>query len=80
MTPFSATKAAVEEGIVVGGGSALLLANAKIKLSVTGDEAIGADIVTRALKAPLKQIAENADLTQVLLRTTSLQAHKQITL
>lgn len=57
---LSATKAAVEEGIVVGGGSALLLANAKIKLNLSGDEAIGADIVTRALKAPLKQIAENA--------------------
>ncbi|MBP9493360.1 MAG: chaperonin GroEL [Sulfurospirillum sp.] len=57
---LSATKAAVEEGIVVGGGSALLLANAKIKLNLTGDEAIGAEIVTRALKAPLKQIAENA--------------------
>lgn len=57
---LSATKAAVEEGIVVGGGSALLLANAKIKLELKGDEAIGAQIVTRALKAPLKQIAENA--------------------
>ncbi|MBP1680427.1 MAG: groL [Proteobacteria bacterium] len=57
---LSATKAAVEEGIVVGGGSAFLLANAKIKLNLTGDEAIGAEIVTRALKAPLKQIAENA--------------------
>ncbi len=39
---LSATKAAVEEGIVVGGGSALLLANAKIKLALSGDEAIGA--------------------------------------
>ncbi|AFL68134.1 chaperonin GroEL [Sulfurospirillum barnesii] len=57
---LSATKAAVEEGIVVGGGSAFLLANAKIKLNLSGDEAIGAEIVTRALKAPLKQIAENA--------------------
>ncbi len=57
---LSATKAAVEEGIVVGGGSAFLLANAKISLKLGGDEAIGADIVTRALKAPLKQIAENA--------------------
>ena len=57
---LSATKAAVEEGIVIGGGSALLLANSKIKLNLTGDEAIGAEIVTRALKAPLKQIAENA--------------------
>ena len=57
---LSATKAAVEEGIVVGGGSALLLANAKVTLALSGDEAIGADIVKRALKAPLKQIAENA--------------------
>lgn len=57
---LSATKAAVEEGIVVGGGSALLLANAKIALDLKGDELIGAQIVTRALQAPLKQIAENA--------------------
>ena len=57
---LSATKAAVEEGIVVGGGSALLLANAKISLNLKGDELIGAQIVTRALQAPLKQIAENA--------------------
>ena len=57
---LSATKAAVEEGIVVGGGSAFLLANAKINLNLKNDEAIGAEIVTRALQAPLKQIAENA--------------------
>ncbi len=57
---LSATKAAVEEGIVVGGGSAFILANAKVALSLSGDEAIGAEIVTRALKAPLQQIAENA--------------------
>lgn len=57
---LSATKAAVEEGVVVGGGSAFLLANAKIALNLKDDEAIGAQIVTRALQAPLKQIAENA--------------------
>lgn len=57
---LSATKAAVEEGIVIGGGAALIKANSKIKLKLTGDEAIGADIVQRALKAPLRQIAENA--------------------
>ena len=51
----------MEEGILPGaGGSALLLANAKVTLALSGDEAIGADIVKRALKAPLKQIAENA--------------------
>ncbi|ECY9757107.1 chaperonin GroEL [Campylobacter jejuni] len=57
---LSATKAAVEEGIVIGGGAALIKAKAKIKLDLQGDEAIGAAIVERALRAPLIQIAENA--------------------
>ncbi|HEF8711881.1 TPA: chaperonin GroEL [Campylobacter jejuni] len=57
---LSATKAAVEEGIVIGGGAALIKAKAKIKLDLHGDEAIGAAIVERALRAPLRQIAENA--------------------
>ncbi|BCX79636.1 chaperonin GroEL [Campylobacter sp. 19-13652] len=57
---LSATRAAVEEGIVIGGGSALILASKRVKLSLSGDEAIGADIVLRAVKAPLRQIAENA--------------------
>lgn len=57
---LSATKAAVEEGIVIGGGAALIKAKAKIKLKLEGDEAIGGAIVERALKAPLRQIAENA--------------------
>jgi len=57
---LSATKAAVEEGIVIGGGAALIRAASKVKLDLDGDEAIGADIILRAVKAPLKQIAENA--------------------
>ena len=57
---LSATKAAVEEGIVIGGGAALILANSKVKLNLSGDEAIGAAIVSRALTAPMKQIACNA--------------------
>lgn len=57
---LSATKAAVEEGIVIGGGAALIKAKSKIKLNLQGDEAIGAAIVERALRAPLRQIAENA--------------------
>ncbi|HEH4658063.1 TPA: chaperonin GroEL [Campylobacter coli] len=57
---LSATKAAVEEGIVIGGGAALIKVKAKIKLDLQGDEAIGAAIVERALRAPLRQIAENA--------------------
>ena len=57
---LSATKAAVEEGIVIGGGAAVLKAANKIDLDLEGDEKIGAEIVIRAVKAPIKQIAENA--------------------
>ncbi|WP_300368799.1 chaperonin GroEL [Hydrogenimonas sp.] len=57
---LSATKAAVEEGIVIGGGAALIRAASKVDLNLEGDEAIGADIILRAISAPLKQIAENA--------------------
>ncbi len=57
-------KAAVEEGIVAGGGVALLQAGkvAFEKLKLTGDEATGAKIVEFAIEAPLKQIAINAGL------------------
>jgi chaperonin GroEL len=57
-------KAAVEEGVVAGGGVALLQAgkNAFKKLELLGDEATGAQIVRRALEEPLKQIAVNAGL------------------
>ncbi|CAM3819870.1 chaperonin GroEL [Arcobacter cloacae] len=57
---LSATRAAVEEGIVIGGGAALIRAAAKVNLDLEGDEAIGAAIVLRAIKAPMKQIAINA--------------------
>ncbi len=57
---LSATKAAVEEGIVIGGGTALVRAASKVNLELSGDEQIGAEIILRAIKAPLKQIAENA--------------------
>jgi chaperonin GroEL len=61
----STTKAAVEEGVVPGGGVALLRAQAAVFKradELEGDEATGARIVGRALEAPLKQIAENAGL------------------
>jgi len=59
------TKAAVEEGVVPGGGVALLRAQAKVlelAAGLTGDEATGAKLVARALEEPLKQIAVNAGL------------------
>ena len=57
---LSATRAAVEEGIVIGGGAALIAAGSKVSLNLCGDEEIGAQIILRAIKAPLKQIAINA--------------------
>ena len=57
-------KAAVEEGVVAGGGVALIQAgiNAFKKLDLSGDEATGSSIVRRAVEEPLKQIAVNAGL------------------
>ena len=57
---LSATKAAVEEGIVIGGGAALVRAAAKVHLDLSGDQKIGCEIILRAVKAPVKQIAINA--------------------
>jgi chaperonin GroEL len=57
---LSATKAAVEEGIVAGGGVVLVNAMAAIKDDLEGDEKTGSAIVTRALEEPLRQIANNA--------------------
>ncbi|MEE3492360.1 chaperonin GroEL [Ruminococcus sp.] len=62
---LSATKAAVEEGIVAGGGVALINAIpavAKLLDTTTGDTKTGVQIVLRALEAPIKQIAKNAGL------------------
>jgi chaperonin GroEL len=61
----STTKAAIEEGVVPGGGVALLRAQAAVSAAadkLTGDEATGARMVARSLEGPLKQIAENAGL------------------
>src|SRR5256712_2477046 len=60
--PLSATKAAVEEGIVAGGGTVLLQAQKVLKdgLSLDSDQATGVNIVRRALEEPVRQIAANA--------------------
>ncbi|AEJ39154.1 chaperonin GroEL [Sulfobacillus acidophilus TPY] len=60
---LSATRAAVEEGIVPGGGTALLRAIPALEaLNVEGDDKIGVNIVRRALEEPIRQIAHNAGL------------------
>ena len=63
-----ATRAAVEEGIVPGGGVALIRAQKVLaNLKLEGDEAIGAQIVNRAVEAPLRQLADNAGLEGALI-------------
>jgi chaperonin GroEL len=58
---LSATRAAIEEGIVPGGGSVLVASIPALdKLQLSGDEATGANILRRALQEPLRQIAQNA--------------------
>jgi chaperonin GroEL len=60
---LSATKAAVEEGIVPGGGTAFINALPALdKVNAEGDEKIGVDIIRRALEEPVRQIAYNAGL------------------
>ena len=66
---LSTTRAAVEEGIVAGGGTTLLQAIPALDaLHLEGDEQVGVDIVRRALEAPAKQIADNAgELGEVVI-------------
>jgi chaperonin GroEL len=62
---LSATRAAIDEGIVAGGGTALVRSRASVRKLIDeleGDEATGARIVAHSLEAPLKQIAQNAGL------------------
>lgn len=74
-----ATRAAVEEGILPGGGVALLRsaeALAKVRSAAKGDERIGVDIVQRALSAPLKQIADNCGIDGSVVADEVMQKTK----
>ncbi len=63
-----ATRAAVEEGVVPGGGVALIRAQSALdKLNLEGDEKIGLGIIRRAIEAPLRQLADNAGLEGALI-------------
>ena len=73
-----ACRAAVEEGILPGGGVAVLRAISAIeKLKLDGDERIGADIVKRALYAPIKQIAENAGVDGSIVAQRVIESKEQ---
>lgn len=76
---LNATKAAVEEGIVAGGGTALLSIIPAVKKAcakLEGDEATGAKIVLRALEAPVRQIAANAGIDGGIVANTIMSAKK----
>jgi len=72
---LSATRAAVEEGIVPGGGLSLIRARSSLDgLKLKGDEATGANILKRALEKPLKLIAENTGVAGEVILADSLKS------
>ncbi len=76
---LAATKAAVEEGIVAGGGTALINAIPAVEAliaTLSGDEKTGAEIIRRALEAPLRQIALNAGLEGSVIIDKIMSADK----
>lgn len=76
---LNATRAAVEEGIVAGGGTALLSIIPAVKKAcakLEGDEATGAKIVLRTLEAPVRQIAANAGIDGGIVANTIMSAKK----
>jgi chaperonin GroEL len=79
---LSATRAAIEEGIVPGGGLALIqaaLALSKADISALSDaEKVGFTIVTRALEEPIRQIAENADVDSAIIADKAKNGKKGI--
>jgi len=71
---LGATRAAQEEGIIIGGGSALIKCD--VNLDLNGDEALGSEILLRAIEAPIKQIAENARFSgDVIINTVKNSEH-----
>ena len=76
---LSATRAAVEEGIVAGGGVVLIGAIKKVadlKETLEGDEKTGATIIEKALEAPLRQIVENAGMDGSVIVQTVKESDK----
>ncbi|MCI7498958.1 MAG: chaperonin GroEL, partial [Oscillospiraceae bacterium] len=77
---LAATKAAVEEGIVAGGGTALINAMpavTKLTASLQGDEKTGAQIVLKALEEPIRQIAKNAGLEGSVIIDKIIRSRKE---
>lgn len=78
---LAATRAALEEGIVIGGGSALIEAAKALEVfpeGLTEDEKAGFKIVRRSLEEPIRQIAENAGLDGAVIASTAKKAEKDM--
>ena len=77
---LNATRAAVEEGIVAGGGTALLFATKNLDAVVVenNDQKVGVEIVRRALQAPVRQIAENAGVDGAVVAGKLLEGDESI--
>lgn len=76
---LNATRAAVAEGIVAGGGTALLQVQVALaKLKVTGDEKTGVEIVKRAIEEPVRQIAYNAGLEGAVIVDSIKRSRKGV--
>ena len=74
---LNATRAAVAEGIVAGGGTALLQVQGSLsKIKVSGDEKTGVEIVRRAIEEPVRQIAYNAGLEGAVIVDTIKRSRK----
>ncbi len=72
---LSATRAAVEEGIVPGGGLAVIRARAAMdSLDLTGDEATGAAVLSKSLESPIKLISENTGVSGEVILNQSLES------
>lgn len=77
---LNATYAAIEEGIIIGGGAALLKAKAsldKFLENLTGDEKLGAMILSKSLEAPIRQIAKNAGVDDGVVVQTILKSEQE---
>jgi chaperonin GroEL len=75
-----ATKAAVEEGIVIGGGVALATISVALSANVTGhdDYSMGYKIVLKAMQSPLRQIVKNADISDEVVLATILRNENSV--
>lgn len=77
---INATRAAMNDGVIVGGGSALYRASMKVGVEGTGDELLGFELVLRACQAPIKQMALNSSITLDRSDFEKIESHSKATI